>query len=230
MAKVKFGAVVSDTRGSVEGITFSRGRAGAVVRRKASPSLQQTVYTQPVRVGLATLSRRWFAELSQLQRDAWIALADANPVTDVFGNSFLLTGQQLYNRVNQIRRQAGLGALDSAPADQVVLGLETLSVSAEAPATLTVSYTATPLAAGYRLYLFSTACLSPGKIARKSDARFLGVSVEEAGSPFAAGTLYTGRFGNLIVGRMVTVFVGTLRADRGAISPMLLGSSVVEAA
>jgi hypothetical protein len=226
MAKVKYGAVISDSRGSVEGITFSRNRFGGFVRKRQVPRLQQTRYTQPVRSAIATLARRWFGVLTQLQRNGWIALAAANPVTDVFGNLHTLTGEQFYIRVNQIRRQAGLGFVDSAPADQVVTGLDTLSVSATAPATLSISFTSSPLAAGHRLYLFATPSLSPGKVASKQDAKLIGVSGTAIASPFAAGGLYTARHGSLIAGRLVTVFVATLRDDRGALSPFLVASDL----
>jgi hypothetical protein len=226
VAKIKFGAVISDSRGSVEGITFSRNRFGGFVRKRQVPRRQQTTFTQPVRSAIATLSRDWFGALSQVQRDGWVALAAANPVTDVFGNNHILTGQQFFIRVNQIRRQAGLSFVSSAPADQAVTGLATLSVVATAPATLSISFTVSPLTAGHRLYLFATPSLSPGKVASKQDASFIGVSGTAIASPFAAGSLYMARHGDMVSGRLVTVFASVLRDDRGALAPFLVASDV----
>jgi len=224
VAKLKFGAVISDARGSIEGVTFSKGRAGAFARKRGVPRLQQSARTSGVRVGISNLARSWVSVLTQAQRDAWIALAVINPVTDVFGNSHILTGQQLYIRVNRLRAQAGLTALSAAPADQSVTGLATLTVTATAPATLSLAFTATPLAAGHRLYIFATPPLSPGKLATKSDMAFLGVSATAQASPFAAGSLYAARFGDMISTRLISVSVAVLRDDRGALSPYFFGS------
>jgi hypothetical protein len=224
MAKVKFGAVISDTRGSVGGITFSRARSGSVVRASSNPRFQQTARTQPVRSSLANLSKRWFATLIQAQRALWILLAAANPVTDVFGNTHVLTGQQFYIRVNQLRTSAGLAYIDDAPADQAVIALLSLSVVATAPATLTVTFTGSPLDGSHRLYIYASPSLSPGKVASKKDCKFIGVSGLAQASTFAAGALYTARFGNMIATKLITVFVAAFRDDRGVLSPFLTAS------
>lgn len=196
MAKLKFGAVISDARGSIEGVTFSKGRAGSFARRRVVPRAQVTAFNSAVRVRLANFARRWFGSLTAIQRTAWIALAVANPVTDVFGNTHILSGQQLYIRVNQLRAQAGLVALDVAPADQAVTGLITMIVTATAPATLSISFTVTPLSAGHRLYIFASPSLSPGRIATKADMKFIGVSALAQASPYAAGAQYATRCRN----------------------------------
>ena len=224
MAKLKYGAVISDARGSIEGVTFSQGRFGPFARKRGIPRVQQTGFTTAVRVRLANFARRWFGTLTQVQRDAWIALAVANPVTDVFSNSHILTGQQLYIRCNQLRAQAGLAVIDAAPADQAVTGLATLTVTATAPATLSLAFTATPLAAGHRLYIFASPSLSPGKVATKSDMKFIGVSGPGQTSPYAAGTQYATRFGSMIATKLISVSVAVLRDDRGALSPYFFAS------
>lgn len=224
MAKLKFGAVISDARGSIEGVTFSQGRFGAFARKRAVPRLQTTAFNTVVRGRLANFARRWFGTLTAVQRTAWIDLAIANPVIDVFGNSHALTGQQLYIRVNQLRAQAGLAVLDAAPADQAVTGLVTMSVVATAPATLTLTFTVTPLSAGHRLYIFASPSLSPGKVATRADMKFIGVSAAAQASTYAAGTQYTTRFGNMISTKLISVSVAVLRDDRGALSPYFFAS------
>ena len=224
MAKVKFGAVVSDTRGSIGGVTFSKARSGAVVRRSHKPTLKQTSMTQPVRSSLANLAKRWFATLTQAQRNAWIALAAANPVVDVFGNTHVLTGQQFYVRVNQLRNQVPLAYIDDAPADQSVTALLTFSVVATAPATLTLTFTGTPLDGSHRLYIYASPSLSPGKVATKSDMKFIGVSGLAQASTYAAGVQYTARFGNMVATKLISVMIAAFRDDRGALSPFLFSS------
>jgi hypothetical protein len=224
MAKLKFGAVVADTRGTVGGITFTRARSGAFMRASTKPTLKQTAMTQVVRSSLANLTKRWFSTLTAMQRAAWIALSAANPVTDVFGNSTILSGQQFYVRVNQLRNQAGLVYIDDAPADQSVTALLSLTLTATAPSTLSIAFTGTPLDGNHRLYIWATPSLSPGKVPTKGDMKFIGVSALGQASPYAAGTQYTARFGNMISTKLISVFVAAFRDDRGAVSPYLLAS------
>lgn len=226
MAKVKFGAVLSDTRGSVGGLTFSNSRAGAFIRSRVVPHPKQTPFTTALRSNLANLARRWFGQLDQTQRDAWIALAAVNPVTDVFGNSHVLTGQQFYIRVNQLRNQAGLGFVDDAPADQAVTGILTVTLSATAPGTLSVAFTDTPLDGTHRLYIYASPSLSPGRVASKPDMKFIGVSGLAEASPYDLAAQYTARFGNLIGTKQVSVLVAAFNDDTGALSPYLFSSDV----
>jgi hypothetical protein len=219
MAKLQYGAVISDSRGSIEGVTFSKGRFGAFARRRVIPVGRQTSDVTQVRGWLANLSRRWYGTLNQAARDDWIALAAANPVTDVFGNSHALTGQQFYIRVNQIRFSAGLAVLDAAPADQSVTGLDSFTLTATAPATLSIAFTTSPLSAGHRLYMWATPSLSPGRVATRRDMKFIGVSAAAQTTPYAAGAQYAARFGDMVSGRLITVEVCVLRDDRGALSP-----------
>lgn len=224
MAKVKFGAVISDTRGSVGGVTFSKARSGAVIRASSKPTLKQTAFTQVIRSNLSNLAKRWFATLIQSQRTGWINLANVNPVVDVFGNTHILTGQQFYVRVNQLRSSAGLAYIDDAPADQSVVALLSLTITATAPATLSLAFTGTPLDGSHRLYIYASPSLSPGKVATKKDMKFIGVSSLAQASPFDAVSLYTARFGNMVSTKLVSVMVAAFRDDRGALSPFLFSS------
>lgn len=227
MAKLRYGTVVTDARGSVEGTTFSDGPFGAYARARKPPRVQQTPFSSTVRSTLSTFSKRWSSTLTQVQRDAWIALAIANPITDVFGNAHPLSGHQLFIRANQLLNQSGVAAIDAAPPDQAITGIATASIVATAPATLTVTFAATPLAAGHRLYLSATPNLSPGRIPDKSQMRFIGVSALAQASAFAAGGLYTARLGNLIAGRRVSVAVQVFRDSRAFASTAIIATDII---
>ena len=47
------------------------------------------------------LTKRWGSVLTQVQRSAWISFAGANPTRNVFGNTVVLTGLQMYMSVNR---------------------------------------------------------------------------------------------------------------------------------
>lgn len=84
-------------------------------RGRATPTNPNSTAQQVARNALAELATAWAQTLTQAQRDAWAAYADATPVTDVFGDPLLLTGQQMYNRCNQPRLRAGATRVDDGP-------------------------------------------------------------------------------------------------------------------
>lgn len=227
MAKLRYGTVVTDARGSVEGTTFTAGRFGPVARGRRKPRLQQTSFTTPIRATLVTLSKRWSSTLTQAQRDAWLALAVANPITDVFGNAHALTGHQLYIRANQLLIRAGQPTIDTAPVDQAITGIASASITAAAAATLTVTFAPTPLPAGHRLYLSATPNLSPGRTPDKSQMRFIGVSPLAQASTFAAGSLYTTRLANLIATRRISIAIQIFRDTRAILTTPIIETAII---
>jgi hypothetical protein len=171
------------------------------------------------------LLRRWGNVLTQTQRSDWAALALTASRTDPFGNTYNLTGSQLYCSVNRRRLEAGLTVLDTAPPDLTVTALATLSVSFTAPSTLLLSFTPTPTGADHQLYIFASRPTSPGKAPDRKKMFFIGVSPANQASSFNAGSLYTARLGNLITGRRVSVAVAMLRQSRGWLSPFLIATT-----
>lgn len=100
MGKIIFSAVVGDARKKVGGVVFTKGHAGAVVRRKVSPTQPRSSAQRNVRASFTDFSKLW-GTLSDDQRAGWIALAALYPRKDVFGQSHTLTGLQLFQSCNR---------------------------------------------------------------------------------------------------------------------------------
>ncbi len=227
MAKIKFGAVITDSRGSIGGITFSKNRFGAVARRLTIPTGRLSNRATRVRSRQASFARRWGSVLTLVQRNAWITLAGLNPVTDVFGNAHALSGMQLYCRVNQVRAQVGLALVDAAPADQVVTGLVTATMEATTAPLVRVTFTVTPLAADHRLYIFATENLPPGIGNVAGRFRFVSFSGLAQASTYTFTGDYTARFGNPVSGRAIWFGVATERDGRGRVSVPIVSQVIV---
>lgn len=227
MAKLKYGAVVTDSRGSIGGMVFSRDRFGAVARQKTQPRAASSTARTLVQAGLANLSQRWGTTLSQSQRNAWEALATSNPVTDVFGNSHALSGMQLYVRCNQLRRQVGLAYIDTAPGSQATTALATMSLTVTTAPLVRISYTATPLGAGDRLYIRATPPLSPGIGNVSPYLAFCSFSGLAQASTYTFTSDYTAKFGSPITGRAISVEVRTMRDANGKLSTALTAKVTV---
>ena len=228
MAKIKFGAVVQDARGKLDGVVYSRNASGAYVRQKVSPVQPQTARQTLVRERLTTLSKRFSTILTAAQILSWNAFAKVNPVVDIFGNAMTLSGIAMYTRLNGIILNAGSALIDTPPADLEVGGLLTLTVTATAgPSVVSIAYTGTPLAAGTKLYIWASGGLNAGRHFFKPNLRFLGVSAAAQASPFVATSLYTDKFGDLIAGTAVGFLVGVCDPTKGAVSPGIFQRVIV---
>jgi hypothetical protein len=230
MAKIKFGALAQDARGKIDGIVYSRNQFGAYARQKVSPVQPQAFRQTLVRERLTSLSKRFSTVITDSQRQAWNAFAKVNPVVDVFGNPQALSGISAYVRLNAVIENAGAALIDTPPADLSVTGLLSMTAAAAAgAATLGITFTATPLGAGLELYIWATQGLNAGRQFFKPNLRFLGVSAAAQASPFAAGTLYTAKFGSLISGSAIGVLVGVCDPTKGAVTPGIFQRVVVAA-
>jgi hypothetical protein len=129
MAKILFGGVVSDARKKLGGIVFTKGRFGAVVRKKVSPVQPRSNAQRGVRANFTGNSKAWSGTLTSAQRQAYINLAAANPKKDRFGNSMTLTGAQLFNSLSRNLHTCALNPLTTAPT----------GLSVDDPAGITVS-------------------------------------------------------------------------------------------
>lgn len=230
MAKIKFGALAEDARGKIGGVVYSRNQFGGYIREKVSPVQPSTARQTIVRERVTTITKRWFDTLTDAERLAWIAFAKVTPVPDVFGNPNLLTGINAYLRLNGVLLNAVEAIIDTPPANLASVGLETASVAmASGAGTAAVTFTLTPTAGTDRLYLWATQGLTAGRFFFKPFYRFLGVSTIASASPFAAGTLYTDKFGTMIVGSAVGWKIQVVRNTNGAVTSGLTVRSIVAA-
>jgi len=106
--------IVSEIRGSINGVTFARNRFGQYARAKASPVQPRTPAQTERRAQLTVLSQRW-RTLDEALRSEWRALADELTRSDTLGMTYRLTGLQAYLQVNLWRALLGLAPQDNPP-------------------------------------------------------------------------------------------------------------------
>ena len=230
MAKIKFGAVVQDARGKIDGIVYSKNQFGAYVRQKVSPVQPRGARQTLIRERMATLSKRFSTVITAAQQAAWNAFAKVNPMVDVFGNPQAMTGISAYTRLNGVILNALGTRIDTPPADLEVIGLLSMTAVAAAGAgTLAITFTATPLGAGIQLYIWASQGRNEGRQFFNSDLRFIGVSAAAQASPYAAGAQYTGIFGSMIAGTAIGVLVSVCDPTKGAVTPGIFARVVVGA-
>lgn len=222
MAKVNYGGVVQDARGSQNGITYSRNGSGSYIRRKVTPVNPKSARQQAVRQAFGLLSKQWSGLLTQAQRQAWTAFAAVNPVTDIFGLSIILSGIATYIRLNQVLKNIGAATELMPPPSLAVPALATpLSMTATvAGGAITVTTGVQAAVANAEYYIFATPPLQPGINPNQNAYRFIGVVPSSASATtLLLGSLWGILFGTLIAGKNVWVAIAAVNTQTGAVTP-----------
>ena len=124
MASIRYGAGIVDARGSISGQTFSRNANGAYIRARVAGTNPQTEEQTVNRTRFGTISTLW-RSLTKEQADSWIEAAKGTlgAYTDRLGQASQYTGQQLFNKLNNVRQLFNPAAqlLTSAPVPEPIV-------------------------------------------------------------------------------------------------------------
>ena len=107
MALVNYSAMVSGVRGSIGGATYGMSRSGATVRVRNRPVRRARSPQSRVRSILSRCSRAW-ADLTTVQRAAYVVWSNDHPVQNKFGDSVILSGINMFAKLNCIAMRAGI--------------------------------------------------------------------------------------------------------------------------
>jgi hypothetical protein len=208
--------------GSLAGQTSSHNRYGQYRRTRSIPVNPSTAFQQTVRSRMQ-LNSAAYRNLTAEQRNGWIALGASMTRTDSLGQVYTLTGAQAHASINNTRLAAGDAVVTDAPGlttpDPITLGTVTLTALVH-----TIAYTPTPLAAGERLFVFTSQQRSAGR-SFENDIRLVHVSAAAAASPADIETAFNARFGVPVVGNRV--FYSVSRYYLGFLSTPVATSAVV---
>lgn len=105
---------VGEIRKSAGGTTYSKGHYGNFFKNKTAPTNPNTDYQIDVRNALRLLSKA-FSVLSDNAINAWNALGAQMNRTNSLGQSYTLTGINVYNELNGNLLNAGEAKIDVAP-------------------------------------------------------------------------------------------------------------------
>lgn len=149
---------------------------------------------------MATNAAAWRA-LTNAQRAGWLSLGLNMTRNDSLGQTYDLNGFLAFCSVNNNKLAAGDAAVSDAPAIVTPADLLTVTVTLTAAA-FSIAYTATPLAAANRLFIFASPQRSAG-VRFNGDYRLLAVTAAAAASPADIFTAYTAKFGVPVVGNRI---------------------------
>lgn len=214
--------LTSPQSGSYQGLTASRNRYGQYFRTRAIP-VQPRSTSQGIQRGKLSGNSAAWRTLTGAQRAGFTDLGGQMARKDALGQTYGLQGNQAYIMVNNNRQTCGLAPVSDAPAIATPVTLLTYTLTLTA-ASISLAYTATPLAAGTYLLVFASPQRSAGR-AFENDLRLIKVSTAAAASPLVLLTEYTAKFGVPVVGSRI--FFSLVTSTLGFESGPTLFSQVV---
>lgn len=194
--------------GSARGDTFSRNRFGQYCRNRAAPVQPRTSAQLNQRARQSTNAAAWRA-LTDAQRAGWTSLGLMITRTDSLGQTYTLNGFLAYCSVNNNKLDAGDSVVSDAPAIVTPADIATATITLTAAA-FSVAYTATPLPASTRLFIFCSPQQSAGRIFN-GDYRLIAVTAAAAASPANILAAYTAKFGVPVVGNRIFTSLQTYK-------------------
>jgi hypothetical protein len=131
------------------------------------------------------------------------------------GNTIHLTGEQAYIQLNSRLIDSGAARSDDAPTADAPTSLLTLSAARTTATTATLTYTATPLAAGQKLQIWMTIPSAGDVNPNQKQAILVGYSAAAQASAYVATLPKTWQ-----VGQTVSFYVSVMNVS-GEVSPAL---------
>jgi len=127
MAVVEYSALVNRLRGSVGGVTFSKGGPVEVVKGKARPRLPQRPLQLPVQGAMQKYSPIW-RTLSQSDRDDWDTYAATVTFQNSLGQDYQINGFQMFVRSQMFEALRGTEAAATIPTDTGLPSVPTITL------------------------------------------------------------------------------------------------------
>jgi len=114
MARVTYGAGITDFKGSIGGVTFQNNTSGSIARLRSRAVVNPTSGQAAYQNRFSYLVSLW-PTLTQVQKDTWDAFAAANDHTTPWGDIKILSGYQWFLSCNLRRMLYYSTAITAAP-------------------------------------------------------------------------------------------------------------------
>ena len=211
MAIIKTSAIVSDIKGTAGGNVFASNKGGNYLRRYKKPTNRNSEKQQVVRSAFGAMTGLW-RQLTELQRSSWNEGAVNFPMMNKLGEAKVLSGQQLFNKLNNNLVQAGQATLSTCPIPQSFPSVEFTNVQNITTGNV-LNFTlltdgGVNVPNGFVLVVSATASLSAG-INSPQKGLFKNIALADSGDSiedYEISTPYNNNFGALITGD--TIFIG----------------------
>ncbi len=127
MARIIYGAIITDINGSIGGITFQKNGSGQIARLKPRKTKTNTQKQRDQQPRLKEVQREW-NELSLANKILWNDFASVNNKIGLDGQEKKLTGYQWFLTINQNRLLFNDSILVVPPTFEIVNPIDGISV------------------------------------------------------------------------------------------------------
>lgn len=229
MAKVQFGIAVTDIRGAVGSVVYSKNKAGAYSRER-NLTVQPSTPSQIAQQGLLTTISQAWQSLTEDQRFEWNNAVSAWQRTDVFGNVRYPSGFNLYMALNCNLVQVGLTVVSTPPLPSMTPSIfpSNLVMTSLIPS-MVFDFTPEPIPMGYVAVLMATTPLSPGTNFLKNQYRQIDLLDVATTSPYNATAAYLLKFTTVPANKRVGIALVLVNTATGQKSPPVSVSCITGA-
>lgn len=210
--KAKFGAIVTEGSGKINGFVASRNRGGAYFRTKVTPLNPSSTAQQNVRGQLGALASQW-SGLTEAQRASFNNAVTDFASTDVFGDIRNPSGINLFVKLNSNLGNSSQSAIATAPAKLEIPFDGIADVAMTVTGQLGVIDLNSDNNNGATVLVFATAPQTAGTTFVKNKLRLIGTA-SQASNEIQFGSLWVAKFGafsagmNIVVGFKVVLATG----------------------
>jgi hypothetical protein len=154
MARVTYGALITEMAGSIGGITFQKNSSGNIARLKPNMPVNSTLSQQLRQIDLSLLLPIW-SGLSAANKLSWETFAGLHDHINEWGDTKVLNGFQWFLSCNLNLLLTSQATINTAPAWTSVAALQAFALTADA-ANFDIDWTPSIDITGYRLMVYAT--------------------------------------------------------------------------
>lgn len=230
MALIKLTAIVDNISGKLNGTVFAKNKGGNYMRSKSKPTNPKSSSQMAVRAQFGAISSAWKG-LSEGARSAWRESASNFPYINRLGDSKVLSGFALHQKLNNNLVLIGESPLTYPPEPSSPANFSSITLATfEDPGGDGVMNILAPqsyLDADSKTLIFATPPLSVGVDNFENKLRLIGTKVSSSfATEYDVNDLYEEVFGVLPVGAKVGVKVQNISTLTGVPSATFYASAV----
>ena len=207
--------------GVIGAVVFSKNKGGYFTRIRKAPTNPQTARQLEIRGMMQQLAQAWRAVGSE-EREGWSAYASTKPFTDSVGNTYYLTGMQIWIKLNLPLLDAGDTLVTIPPTAGGQESMDVVVTFTDGD-TIACTFSGT-FPTDCRMKVWATSPHSAGADPSMQQAKLVGYSVVDPTSPTAMELPWS-----VTDGTHTNFFVGSLRDD-GVVGPIIKSRALYTAA
>ena len=228
MALIKLTAIVDNISGKLNGTVFAKNKGGHYMRSKSKPTNPRTAQQMAVRGAFGAISAAW-RSLPEAARNAWNEIASDFPYINKLGDSKVLSGFALHQKLNRNIGLVGGAALQYPPAPE---GVGTISEITPDFDVARLRFTGAGLSQpgqSNKVVVYATPAISPGVSNFQNRLRQIKVAdFDDLATAIDFTSDYSSLFGAPVVGQKIGIAVRVINENTGEASVMLQTDSFGE--